>query len=45
VPAYSFESIAGHVQIVPAALDVDGPILGCGWLARQALEKETPDYA
>jgi glucokinase len=38
-PAYAFESIAGHVRIVPAALADDGPILGCGWLARQALER------
>ncbi len=37
VPDYAFQSIAAHVRIVPAALGDDGPILGCGWLARQAL--------
>ncbi len=41
VPAYAFESIAANVQIVTAALGDDGPILGCGWLARQALARET----
>jgi len=40
VPAYAFESIASHVRIVTAALGGDGPILGCGWLAHQALERE-----
>ena len=40
VPAYAFESIAGHVRIEAAALGDDGPILGSGWLARQALERE-----
>jgi glucokinase len=35
VPDYAFESVASQVRIVPAALGDDGPILGCGWLARQ----------
>jgi glucokinase len=37
VPDYAFDSIATHVRIVPAELGDDGPILGCGWLAQQAL--------
>ena len=35
VPDYAFDSVASQVRIVPAALGDDGPILGCGWLARQ----------
>jgi glucokinase len=38
-PFYAFQSIGAHVRIVPAALGDDGPILGCGWLARQALAR------
>lgn len=38
VPEYCFQSVAEKVRIAPAALGDDGPILGCGWLARQALE-------
>ncbi len=34
---YAFDSIATQVRIAPAELGDDGPILGCGWLARQAL--------
>lgn len=34
VPQYSFESVGSHVRIVPAERGVDGPILGCAWLAR-----------
>jgi glucokinase len=37
VPDYAFQSIASQVRIVTAELGDDGPILGCGWLARQAL--------
>lgn len=37
MPNYAFRSIASHVRIVPAALSDDGPILGCGWLARQTV--------
>lgn len=37
VPCYAFESVASHVRIVAAGLGDDGPILGSGWLARQAL--------
>jgi hypothetical protein len=35
VPDYAFQSIASRVRIVTAELGDDGPILGCGWLARQ----------
>jgi glucokinase len=35
VPDYAFQSIAGRVRIVTAALGDDGPLLGCSWLARQ----------
>jgi glucokinase len=34
-PAYCFQSVASRLQIVPTSLGDDGPILGCGWLARQ----------
>jgi glucokinase len=37
MPAYCFESVASRLKILPASLGDDGPILGCGWLARQAL--------
>ena len=39
LPDYCFESVASHVKIVPVGLGDDGPILGCGWLARQTLAK------
>ena len=37
VPRYSHRSVAARVRIVPTELGDDGPILGCGWLARQLL--------
>lgn len=37
VPRYSHQSVSSRVRIVAAALGDDGPILGCGWLAGQAL--------
>ena len=40
VPDYAYDSIASHVRIVGAELGDDGPILGCGWLARQTLSEE-----
>jgi len=40
VPAYAFNSIAAHVRIAPAQLGDDGPILGCGWLAKQSIDNE-----
>lgn len=36
-PEYCFQSVASRLQIAPASLGDDGPILGCGWLARQAV--------
>ena len=38
VSRHAFRSVAGRIRIVPCALPDDGPILGCGWLVRQALE-------
>jgi glucokinase len=35
MPQYCFQSVASKVRIAPAGLGDDGPILGCGWLARQ----------
>jgi glucokinase len=37
MPHYCFQSVASKVRILPAGLGDDGPLLGCGWLARQAL--------
>lgn len=37
MPKYCFQSVASKVQVVPVGLGDDGPLLGCGWLARQAL--------
>jgi glucokinase len=37
VPRYSHASVGSRVRIVVTELGEDGPILGCGWLARQAL--------
>ena len=37
MPDYAFQSIASRVRIMAAELGDDGPILGCGWLARQSL--------
>ena len=37
LPEYCFHSVACKVRIAPVALGDDGPILGCGWLARQVL--------
>ncbi len=39
LPHYCFQSVASKVRIMPAGLGDDGPILGCGWLARQALKE------
>jgi glucokinase len=35
VPHYSHQSVSAGVRIVANALGTDGPILGCGWQARQ----------
>ena len=37
VPRYSHQSVGSRVRIVATELWDDGPILGCGWLARQVL--------
>ncbi|MFC2036877.1 ROK family protein [Chloroflexota bacterium] len=37
VPQYSFQSVGSRVRIVSTECGDDGPILGCAWLARQAL--------
>ncbi len=37
VPHYAFKSVAERVRIVGNQLDTDGALLGCAWLARQAL--------
>ena len=37
VPRCSYDSVSCRVQILPTALQDDGPLLGCSWLARQAL--------
>jgi len=41
VPRYSYQSVSSRVRIVAAELGDDGPILGCGWLARRAVMRET----
>ena len=40
VPHYSFKSVSPGVRIITNELDTDGPILGCGWLARQVINSE-----
>jgi glucokinase len=37
VPHYAHGSVSATVRIVANELGEDGPILGCGWLARQTL--------
>ena len=37
VPDYSYRSVSSRVRITTGELWDDGPILGCGWLARQGL--------
>ena len=37
VPHYSFRSVGARVRIAGNQLDTDGALLGCAWLARQAL--------
>jgi len=38
VPRYSFRTVGPRVRLVATELGDDGPILGCGWLARQILK-------
>jgi len=37
VPGHAFQSVGERVRIFATELHEDGPILGCAWLARQAL--------
>ncbi|MHC1785235.1 MAG: ROK family protein [Anaerolineaceae bacterium] len=37
VPQYSFKTVGPHVRMMVSELGDDGPILGCGWQARQIL--------
>lgn len=39
VPRYSFRSVSQRVRIVANQLDTDAALLGCAWLARQALPR------
>jgi glucokinase len=41
VPCHSHASVGSRVRIVATELHEDGPILGCGWLARRALDRTT----
>lgn len=38
VPHYSFRSVGERVRIVKNQLDTDAALLGCAWLAREALK-------
>jgi glucokinase len=40
VPHCAYDSVSCRVRILPTALQDDGPILGCGWLARRMLQSE-----
>ena len=40
VPHYCYRSVAQRVRILPSELWDDGPILGCGWLAREVLGEQ-----
>lgn len=37
VTRYCYRSVGCEVRILPSALGDDGPILGCGWLAKEML--------
>jgi len=39
MPHHCYQSVGRRVQIVGSELADDGPILGCGWLARQRLAR------
>lgn len=41
VPHCSYQSVSPRIRIVATELHEDGPILGCGWLARQILMQLT----
>ena len=42
-PRYSFRSVGERVRIVKNQLDTDAALLGCAWLARQALKMTQGD--
>ena len=42
VPRYSHQSVGSRVRILATELWDDGPILGCGWMARQILAANRP---
>jgi glucokinase len=44
VPNYCFASVGSRVRIVPTGLGDDGPVLGCSWLARRALDDGHQDF-
>jgi len=39
VPKYSFRTVGPHVRLMTSELGEDAPLLGCGWQARQLLNK------
>jgi glucokinase len=39
VPRYSFRTVGPRVRLLVSELGDDGAILGCGWLARQILDR------
>ena len=39
IPRHCYQSVSCRVRVKTAQLWDDGPILGCSWLARQALER------
>jgi glucokinase len=42
---HCYPSVAEHVRVVCSELGDDAPILGCGWLARQAAAEAVPEPA
>ncbi|UCH26840.1 MAG: ROK family protein [Trueperaceae bacterium] len=44
VPNYSFASVGSRVRIEATGLENDGPVLGCSWLARRALDDGYRDF-
>ncbi len=44
VPNYSFASVGSRVRIEATGLENDGPVLGCSWLARRALDDGHRDF-
>ncbi len=42
LPQHAYRSVGCGVQIIPTELGDDGPILGCAWMARDALRELGP---